>query len=214
VAEGSYLQAVKEAIVKLDFAGIVKATQEALNAGIDPGKVVTEGFVPGMVIVGEKFEKCEYFLSELVVAAEVMKEGMKVIQPHLKEESVKKLGKVVLATVEGDLHDIGKNIVGSLLKAQGFEVIDLGINVPPDRIISAVKEHQPGILGMSALLTITMPKMGEAIESLKQTSLRQKVKVIVGGAAVTPAFAEKIGADYCAANAVEGVKKCVQWATA
>jgi len=209
-----YLQALRESIVSLDFGAVVKAAQGAMAEGIDPNLVINEGMVPGMAIVGEKFERGEYFLSELVVAAEVMKEGLKVVTPYLKGESTQKLGKVVIATVEGDHHDLGKNIVSSLLRVQGFEVIDLGVDVPTEKIIAAVREHQPAILGMSALLTLTMPKMGEVITTLKETSLRGKVKVILGGTPVTDEFAQSIGADHRAVNALEGVKKCVEWVTA
>jgi len=209
-----YLASLKESIINLDFDAVVKIAKEAMAAGVDPNAAINEGMVPGMAIVGEKFEKGEYFLSELVVAAEVMKEGLKVVTPYLKGESPKKLGKVVIATVEGDRHDLGKNIVTSLLRVQGFDVIDLGVDIPTDTIIDAVKEHQPVIVGMSALLTLTMPKMGEVIESLQKTNLRKNVKVIIGGAAVTSEFAESIGADHKAANALEGVKKCVEWVSA
>lgn len=214
MAKKDYLTPIKESVINLDFTGIVPAAQEAMAAGLDPGKVINEAIAPGMAMVGDKFEKGEYFLSELVVAAEVMKEGMKIINPYLKAGSLKATGKVVIATVEGDHHDLGKNIVTTLLRAQGFEVIDLGIDVPTARLIAAVKEHQPDILGLSALLTITMTKMGEAVEALQAASLRKKVKVIVGGTPVTQEFAESIRVDHRAANALEGVKKCVEWVTA
>lgn len=209
-----YLASLKESIVNLDFNAVVKVAQEAMDVGIDPHTTITEGMVPGMAIVGEKFETGEYFLSELVVAAEVMKEGLKIVNPYLKGDSAERLGKVVIATVEGDHHDLGKNIVTSLLRVQGFDVIDLGVDVPTDKIIDAVKEYQPAIVGMSALLTLTMPKMGEVIESLKKANLREKVKVILGGTPVTSEFAESIGADYKAVNALEGAKKCVEWVSA
>ena len=209
-----YLASLKESIVNLDFDAVVKVAQEAMDAGIDPHTTITEGMVPGMSIVGEKFETGEYFLSELVVAAEVMKEGLKIVNPYLKGDIAERLGKVVIATVEGDHHDLGKNIVTSLLRVQGFDVIDLGVDVPTDKIIDAVKEHKPAIVGMSALLTLTMPKMGEVIESLKKANLREKVKVILGGTPVTSEFAESIGADHKAVNALEGAKKCVEWVSA
>jgi len=205
-----YLLALKEAIVKLDFEGAVTAAKEAMAAGVDPNQAISEGMVSGMTVVGEKYEKGEYFLSELVVAAEVMKEGLNVVMPHVKG-SLGTRGRVVIATVEGDLHDLGKNIVTSLLRANGFDVIDLGVNTPTQKIVSTVKEHNPDIVGMSALLSITMPKMGEVIGALKAESLRGKVKVIVGGASLTPEFAQKIGADHKAVNALEGVKKCIDW---
>ena len=207
------LESLKESIVNLDFSTVAEAAKEAMEVGVDPHIAVSDGMVPGMTIVGEKYESGEYFLSELVVAGEVMKEGMKVINPHIKGDIAKRLGKVVVATVEGDNHDLGKNIVTTLLGVYGFEVVDLGKDVPTDRIIDAVKECKPDILGLSALLTVTMPKMGEAIEALQATNLRGRVKVIVGGSPVTPEFAESIGADHCAVNALEGVKKCAEWVT-
>jgi len=208
-----YLVSLKESIVNLDFDAVVEAVKEAMDAGVDPQTAITNGMVPGMTIIGEKYETGEYFLSELVVSGEVMKEGLKVINPYIKGGSAKKLGEVVIATVEGDNHDLGKNIVTTLLGVQGFEVVDLGADVPTDEIINAVKERKPDILGLSALLTVTMPKMGEAIEALKVADLREKVKVIIGGSPVTSEFAESIGADHCAVNALEGVKKCTEWMT-
>ncbi|MBA7665339.1 Methionine synthase [subsurface metagenome] len=205
--------ALKESIVNLDFDAVVKVAQEAMEVGVVPRLAITEGMVPGMTIVGEKFEKGEYFLSELVVAAEVMKEGLKVVNPYLEGGDSERLGKVVIATVEGDQHDLGKGIVTSLLRVHGFEVVDLGVDVPTERVIDAVREHQPAIVGMSALLTLTMPKMEEVIEALKTASFREKVKVIVGGTSVTSEFAESIGADHRAVNALEGVKKCMEWVT-
>jgi len=208
-----YLVSLKESIVNLDFNAVVEAAKKAMDAGVDPHIAITDGMVSGMTIVGEKYETGEYFLSELVVAGAVMKEGMEVINPYLKGDSSKKLGKVVIATVEGDNHDLGKNIVTTLLGVHGFEVVDLGKDVPTDKIIAAVKERKPDILGLSALLTVTMPKMGEAIDTLKAADLRERVKVIVGGSPVTPEFAESIGADHCAVNALEGIKKCTEWVT-
>jgi 5-methyltetrahydrofolate--homocysteine methyltransferase len=213
LAVEKYLSSLKEGIINLDFGTVVNAAKEAMAAGVDPNATINKGMVAGMAVVGDKFEKGEYFLSELVVAAEVMKEGVEVVKPYLKGSSTLGLGKVVMATVEGDHHDLGKNIVTSLLGVQGFQVFDLGIDVPTARIVGAVKEHQPAIVGMSALLTLTMTKMGEVIEALKSASLREKVKIIIGGTSVTTEFADRIGADHRAANALEGVKKCVEWVT-
>ena len=205
-----HLTALKDAVIRLDFEGAAKAAKEAMAAEVDANLAINEGLVPGMAAVGEKYEKGEYFLSELVVAAEVMKESLNVIMPYAKGGLVAR-GKVVIATVEGDMHDLGKNIVTSLLKANSFDVIDLGVSVPPQKIAEAVREHKPDVVGMSALLSITMPKMGETIEALKRTGLRDSVKIIVGGAALVPEFALRIGADHKAANALEGVKKCIEW---
>jgi corrinoid protein of di/trimethylamine methyltransferase len=206
-----YLELLKQSIINLDFDGTVKTAGEAMEAGVDPNLAINEGMVSGMAVVGDKFENGEYFLSELVVAAEVMREGLTVITPYLKGDVSKSVGKVVIATVEGDYHDIGKNIGASLLKVQGFEVVDLGTDVPTGKIIDAVNEHQPDIVGMSALLNLTMVKMGETIEALKAANLREKIKIIVGGTSLTDEFAQKIGADHYAADAFQGVKKCVEW---
>jgi corrinoid protein of di/trimethylamine methyltransferase len=211
MAQEVLLDELKDSIVNMDFDGVVKAAKKAMEAGIAPLKAITEGMAVGMRIVGDKFEKGEYFLSELVVAGAVMKDGLEIINPYIHEEGSKRRGKVIMTTVEGDNHDIGKSIVTTLLIARGFDVIDLGIDVATEDIIDAVKKHKPDILGLSALLTVTMPKMGEIVEALQAEGLRENVKVIVGGTPVTPEFAKSIGADHCAANAVEGVEKCVAW---
>lgn len=211
MAEEKYLIALKESILGLDYTGVVKAAREAMDAGVDPLRAITDGMAPGMSIIGEKFETGEYFLSELVVAGDVMREGLKVINPYIGEEGSKRRDKMVIATVEGDMHDIGKSIVATLLIARGFEMADLGVDVPAEKIVDAVKEHKPAILGLSALLTVTMPKMGEVIAALKAAGLREKVKVIIGGSSVSAKFAESIGADHSTNNAVEGVDKCVDW---
>lgn len=209
--EKEHLLALKESILSLDYNKVREAAEEAMKAGVDPLKAITEGMAPGMTIIGEKFQAGEYFLSELVVAGDVMREGMKIIDPYIKEEGSEQKKKMIIATVEGDNHDIGKSIVATLLAAQGFNVIDLGIDVPAERIVAAVKEHQPAIVGLSALLTVTMPKMGDVVKALRSAGVREQVKVIIGGTSVTPQFAESIGADHSSTNAVEGVGKCLEW---
>jgi len=201
-----HLQKISQAIVELDYQNITKIVKEALDAGVPPLKVVLEGMAKGMEIVGQKYEANEYFLSELIMAGEVMKEGMKIVEPLLKDAEKPNLGTVVIGTVKGDLHDIGKNIVATLLSAAGFNVIDLGVDVAPEKFIEAVEKYNPQIVGMSALLTVTMPAMKDVIDLLKKRSLREKVKVIIGGAAVTPEFAKKIGADAAPKDAVEAVQ--------
>ncbi len=209
--EEKYLAALKEAILEMDYDKIKRAAQEAMDAKVDPLKAVTEGMSPAMADIGEKFQKGEYFLPELIVAGDVMKEGVKIINPYLKHERSDSEKKFLIAAVEGDNHDIGKNIVGTLISARGFELIDLGVSVPASKIIEAVKEHQPVIVGLSALLTMTMPKMGEVISALAAAGLRNQVKVIIGGTSVTPEFARRIGADHSTTNAAEGVEKCLEW---
>jgi len=208
-----YLRALRDAILNMDLEGIPAVAQAAMDAGVGPSEAITEGMVPGMVEVGQKFEEGEYFLSELVVAGEVMKDGMKVIEPYLTAGSntAEAKAKAIVATVEGDYHDIGKNIVATLLGVQGFDVVDLGMDVPAAKIVDEVRTHRPVVLGLSALLSTTMARMGDVIESLKEAGLRDNVKVIVGGTPVTPEFAASIGADHCALNAIEGVHKCTEW---
>jgi len=206
-----YLVSLKEAIVNLDFDGIHKAAKEAMDAGVEPQEAIMQGMAPAMAVVGDKFDTGEYFLSELVVAGAVMTEGMDIITPYIKVENSKRTERVVLATVEGDYHEIGKNLVATLLKSQGVEVIDLGTDVPANRIVEAVKEHDAVIVGLSALLTATIPKMGEVIKALEAANLRNEVKVIIGGASVTAEVVHKIGADDGALNAMAGVRRCMEW---
>jgi 5-methyltetrahydrofolate--homocysteine methyltransferase len=185
--------------------------QDALAVGIPPVKAITEGMAEGMNIVGEKYEAGEYFLSELIMAGEVMKEGTKILEPHLKKAEIKKLGKVVLATVKGDIHDIGKNIVATLLDAAGFEVIDLGVDVSAEKFLETVRTQKPDILAMSALVTTTMPEIENVIKKLAKAGQRRKVKVIVGGAPLTEGYAEIIGADAYSSDALAGVNICKKW---
>lgn len=208
------LQKIKDCIVNLDFEGALENVRKALESKISPTEIISESVVEGMNIVGEKFEKGEYFLSELIVAGEIGKEIVKLLNPYLRAEEVKlkKLGKIVIGTVRGDLHDIGKNIVAMMLETAGFEVIDLGTDVPPEKFVEAVKQYDANIVAMSALLTVTMPEMKIVIDKLKETGLRGKVKIIVGGAPVTEEYAKSIGADGYGETAVEGVRICKQWA--
>ena len=178
-------------------------------------KAINDGMVEGLRIVGEKFEAGEYFLIELISAGVAAEEAMKVLEPHLKkgEQVARKMGTIVLGTVEGDLHTIGKDIVKMLLRGVGFEVVDLGSDVPTERFIEAVRIHKPQILGMSALITISMPAMGKVMAQLTKGGLRKQLKTIVGGASVSEEFAKKIGADAFAPNAVAGVNICKEWVT-
>ena len=210
--EGKHIAALKEAVLNMDYELMDKAAKEAMAAKVDPLKAIMEGMSPAMAFIGEKFQTGEYFLPELIVAGDVMKEGLKIIRPYLKEKGSQGEKKFLIATVQGDNHDIVKNIVGMLLSLHGFEVIDLGFDIPASKIVEAVQKHEPGIVGLSALLTVTMPRMGEVVKALKTAGLRDKVKVIVGGTSVTPQFARGIGADHASTNAAEGVEKCLEWA--
>ena len=207
-----HLQALRDAITNMDLENIGKVAQAAMDDGVNPQVAITEGMVPGMVEVGQKFEEGEYFISELVVAGEVMKDGIAVMEPYLTAEAAEEnKARAIVATVEGDYHDIGKNIVATLLSVQGFDVKDLGMDVSADRIVEEAKAYKPDVIGLSALLSTTMPRMGDVINALGAAGLRDKTKVIVGGTPVTPQFAQSIGADHCAVNAIEGVHKCTEW---
>ncbi|MEM3872891.1 MAG: cobalamin-dependent protein, partial [Nitrososphaeria archaeon] len=174
-----FLVRVRDALVSLDFDKALEFTKAALENGVDPKEIVLKSVAEGMEIVGKKFEESEYFLSELIVAGEIGKEISGMLKPYLGGEEVRRVGKVVIGTVSGDLHDIGKNIVAMMLEAAGFEVIDLGADTPKEKFVEAVRKERPDILGMSALLTVTMVEMKNVIEALKEAGLRDKVKIII-----------------------------------
>jgi 5-methyltetrahydrofolate--homocysteine methyltransferase len=179
--------------------------EKALSQDISAEEILYKGLVEGMDIISEKFKNNECFIPEVLVAAKAMNNGLEIIKPLLAEANVKSQGKVVMGTVKGDLHDIGKNIVAMLLQGAGFEVIDCGTDVPKEKFLEAVKNEQADVIGMSALLTTTMLYMKEVIEILKSEGLRQKVKVIIGGAPITESYAETIGADGYAPDAASAV---------
>jgi 5-methyltetrahydrofolate--homocysteine methyltransferase len=210
-SEKQVLTKLRDAIVNLDIDGVKKASEEALVTGVPAFKAVIDGMAKGMEIVGQKYEDGEYFLAELIMAGETMKEGMAVLEPHLKAGDIKSAGKVAIGTVKGDLHDIGKNVVVTLLKAANFEVVDLGVDVSAEQFVDAVKKNKPDIFAMSALLTTTMIEMENIVKSLEKAGLRKSVKIIIGGAPITPEYAKKIGADAAAKDAVEGVRICTKW---
>lgn len=194
-----------------DIDGVKKAAEDAVKAGISPYDAVMEGMSKGMDIVGKKYEEGEYFLAELIMAGETMKEGLTVLRPYLDKEKKAPVGVVVLGTVQGDLHDIGKNVVSTLLTAAGFEVHDLGVDVPPEKFVDEAKNCKAQIIGVSALLTTTMVNMKAIIEQLEKARIRKQVKVLVGGAPLTDEYAKSIGADGYARDAVQGVGICRQW---
>lgn len=178
---------------------------EALDTGMDPGAVL-DIMVGAMSEVGRLFEEGEYFVPEMLIAARAMKTGMEILKPHLVDSDIQPLGKIVAGTVKGDLHDIGKNLVCMMLEGAGFQIIDLGADVSPEAFVSAVQEHNPDFVALSALLTTTMPFMQTTIEALKQAGVRDDVKVLIGGAPITDAYAEKIGADGYSQDASRAVK--------
>jgi 5-methyltetrahydrofolate--homocysteine methyltransferase len=181
-------------------ADTVRLTQELLAAGTGPQALVEEGLVPGMALVGERFKRNEIFVPEMLVAARAMKEALKLLEPLLVEAGVKPKYTAVIGTVQGDLHDIGKNLVSTMWRGANFAVVDLGTNVPPERYVSAAREHGAQIVGLSALLTTTMPAMRDTVKALREADL-PGVKVLVGGAPITQVFADEIGADGYAADA-------------
>ncbi len=189
----------------------VRLTQELLAAGTGPGTIVEQGLVPGMAIVGEQFKKNEIFVPEMLVAARAMKEALKLLEPLLAAAGIKPKYTVVVGTVQGDLHDIGKNLISMMWRGAGFAVVDLGTNVPPEKYLSAAQEHKAHLVGLSALLTTTMPAMKETVKIIKAAGLAN-TKIMVGGAPITQAFADDIGADGYAADAgtaVDIAKKLV-----
>jgi 5-methyltetrahydrofolate--homocysteine methyltransferase len=210
-SEKEILSNLRDAIINLDIDGVKKASEEVVSSGIPAYKAVIDGMAKGMEIVGQKYEDGEYFLAELIMAGETMKEGMTILEPYLKAGDIKSAGKVVIGTVKGDLHDIGKNIVITLLKAANFDVVDLGVDVSAEQFAESVKKNSPDIVAMSALLTTTMMEMEGVVKELQKAGLRKKVKIIIGGAPITPEYAKKIDADLAARDAVEGVHICTQW---
>ena len=194
-----------DAVVGGDAKATRVLTQQALAEGIDPLELVNEYMVPAMGEVGRRFECNEYFVPELLISARAMKAALELIRPLLTARGDKPVGRVAVGTVKGDLHDIGKNLVASLLEGGGFEVIDLGVNVAPETFIAAIKEKQANVIAMSALLTTTMPAMKTTIDALERAGMRSQVKVLIGGAPITQKYAEEIGADGYAENAVGAV---------
>lgn len=195
------LSRLYDAVVNGDAKTAVAVTQEALAENVDPMELVTRYMIPAMDEVGRRFEAEEYFVPELLLSARAMKSAMELIRPLLAARGAKPVGRVVIGTVKGDLHDIGKNLVASMLEGGGFQVIDLGADVPPEKFVEAVQEHNAEIVALSALLTVTMPAMKTTIEALKAAGLRDRVKVMVGGAPLTQKYADEIGADGYGENA-------------
>lgn len=183
---------------------VTELVNEALERGISPSEILIKGLTDSMTVVGDKFEKGEYLIPDMLAAAEAVGAGMDILTPHLLKDGVESKGRFVIATVTGDLHDIGKNIVSIMIKGAGYDVIDLGVDVPTARIIEAVKEHKAPFLGLSALLTTTMRNMSEVIEQLKAAGL-DNTKVCIGGAPTSPEFAAEIGADVHCADAFAAI---------
>jgi len=184
---------------------VKKLTQETLGAGESAETILKEGFIPAMERVGNQFKNGEFFLPEVLLASRNMHASMEMLKPFLSKSTSNLAMKVVIGTVKGDLHDIGKNLVAMMIEGAGFDIIDLGIDVPTDKFIEAIREHKPHVLGMSALLTTTMNEMKNNLQTFEKAGLRKKVKIIIGGAPVTEKFAQEIGADGYAPDAASAV---------
>ena len=206
------LSEISTLIIEGNFADMVDITNQALEEGLDPEKILNNGLMPGMDHVGVEFKAGNMFVPEVLRSAKAMQESMSIIRPLLIESGAETAGKVILGTVKGDLHDIGKNLVGMMCEGAGFEIIDLGKDVEPETFVNAVKEHKPNILGMSALLTTTMRSMERTIKALEEAGVRDTVKIMIGGAPVTQDFANQIGADGYAANAASASEIARQFA--
>jgi len=196
---------LKELVLNLDRAGVEKATKEALEAGDSPQDIISEGLSRGMEEVGERFERREFFLPELMLSAKVMKTALDILRPHITEKNQKSAGRIVLGTIQGDVHYIGKNILAAVLEGEGFTVFDLGEDVPPEDFVSKAEEVQPQVIGISALISTAVSKMAEAIIMFREHGLA--AKIIVGGAAVTKTSVETIGADAYGKDAWAGLKE-------
>ena len=201
-----HLNTIKEAVIGGKHGEIKGLVQRALDAGLDPGAIVNDALIAAMDVVGKDFGDGRIFVPEMLVSAVTMKAGLDVVKPRLAGGESQARGTILMATVKGDLHDIGKNLVSMMLEGAGFKVMDLGVDLSVEKLIDQVKALQPDILGLSALLTTTMPEMQKVIGELKAQGLRDRIKVMVGGAPVDKGFAEKIGADGYGANATEAVE--------
>jgi len=200
------LNKIQEAVIEGNASEVANLTRQALEEKFTLDDIINEGFIAAMSIVGDNFRKHEIYVPEMLIAARAMKAGLKVLEPLIMAGERKYLGKVLIGTVKGDLHDIGKNIVSMMIQGGGYEVIDLGVDVSADQFITAIKENKPQVLALSALLTTTMPNMTSTIKAIEEAGLRDQVKIIVGGAPVSQLFADEIGADGFAADAGSAVE--------
>jgi 5-methyltetrahydrofolate--homocysteine methyltransferase len=195
------LQIITETLITGDGDKLLELVQNALDAGIPAKDILQKGLIVGMDIVGEKMESGDMFIPEVLMSAQAMSISVEILKPLLAEGDSSSAGKVIIGTVKGDLHDIGKNLVAMMMESAGFEVIDLGVDVAPEKFVEAIKTHHPTIVGLSALLTTTMPMMKKSIMTIEESGLRDSLKIIVGGAPVNQAFADEIGADGYAPDA-------------
>jgi 5-methyltetrahydrofolate--homocysteine methyltransferase len=202
----SITREIFDAILEGNVGLTEDGVQAALDAGVDPADILSKGMVAAMAEVGDRFERGDYFVPEMLIAARAMKQGLSVLKPFLQQSDLVSGGKVVIGTVKGDLHDIGKNLVAMMLEGAGYELVDLGTDVAVENFVDAARDSGAQIIAMSALLTTTMPNMRAVIEALDEAGMREKVKVIIGGAPVTDDYSQTIGADGYASDASRAVK--------
>lgn len=208
---GETLKELSLKLATLDIEGTLEEVKRALGEKIPPFEILEKGLSPGMDKIGEKYERNEYFLSELALASHIMKSAMSLLNPYFDTSREGRLGKFLIGTVKGDLHDIGKNIVSTMLTGAGFEVYDLGVDVPDEKFLKKALEIQPDFIGMSSLLTTTMLNMRSVIKLLQENRIRKNLKIFVGGAVLTQSFADEIGADFYAKDAMECTRKARNW---
>ena len=201
------LASIQDALISGNGDLLIEGTKKAVDAGIEPQKILNEGLIPGMDIVGEKFKNEELYIPEVINIANNFKKSVEIIKPLIMDKDIKTAGRILIGTVEGDMHDVGKNIVVLMLEANGFEVIDLGVNVPNNVFIDKAVENDVNVIGMSALLTTTMPNIGKIIEILKEKGLNGKFKIIIGGAPINQTFADEVGVDAYGHDAIDAVDK-------
>ncbi len=201
------LDDIRESLIDGDMNSVIEGVNHALEGGLDADSILKKALITGMTEVGQLFEEGEYFVPEMLIAARAMQSGVAILKPLLVEQDIKPLARIVVGTVKGDLHDIGKNLVAMMLEGVGFEVIDLGSDVAPEKFVEAVKEHKAEFIGMSALLTTTMPSMKSSVEALIEAGLRDNVTVMIGGAPVTQNYADEIGADIYAPDGPSAARK-------
>ena len=205
-----YLEQISQAVVEGDRDSAVEYVQVALDANLDASAILQEGLILAMNEVGRLFEEGEYFVPEMLISARAMKSGLELIKPLLVGGDIRPVGKIALGTVKGDLHDIGKNLVGIMLEGSGFEIYDLGTDVSPEKFVEVIQANEIDLIGLSALLTTTMPMMETTIEAIKNAGLRSQVKIIIGGAPITQEFADNIGADGFAPDASQATKLAIE----
>jgi len=196
---------ISEALIKGDAKTVKELTEQAVAEGIAPGEIIQQGLIAGMSVIAERFKKNEIYVPEVLIAARAMHAGLGVLKPLLTESETEAAEVFLIGTVKGDLHDIGKNLVAMMMEGAGFRVVDLGVDVPPEKFVEAIREHKPSIVGLSALLTTTMVAMKDTLEAIKASEFKDKVKVMVGGAPVTQNYADEIGADGYAPDASTAV---------